>query len=90
MNRWLTICVIVFFLCLLSLVPLIQPEFSTMAAQQPLFVTVSAASYRTDAIAPESIVAGFGVNLSTETVVGRDSDANTPGIQLPTRLAGVS
>ncbi|NOT62331.1 MAG: hypothetical protein HOP19_19155 [Acidobacteria bacterium] len=69
--------------------------FSTLSwrhifAQQAAFVTVSAASYRADGIAPESIVAGFGVNLSTETASGRDSDPNTPGVQLPTTLAGVT
>ncbi len=53
-------------------------------------VTVSAASFRLDGIAPETIVAGFGEGLATQTVIGTDSDPNTPGIQLPTSLAGTS
>ena len=56
--------------------------------QATVFTTVSAGSYRFDSIAPESIVAGFGANLSTETAAGRDSDATMPGIQLPTTLVG--
>ena len=63
---------------------------SVAAQQATAFVTVSAASYRTDSIAPESIVAGFGVNLSTLTASGRDSDPTTPGIQLPTTLVGTT
>lgn len=45
--------------------------------------TVSAASYETTAIAPESIVAGFGVSLATQTV-----GATTQ--PLPTNLGGTT
>ena len=45
--------------------------------------TVSAATYGTGAVAPESIVAGFGTNFSTATAAA----ATTP---LPQTLAGVS
>jgi uncharacterized protein (TIGR03437 family) len=53
-------------------------------------VTVSAASFRLDGIAPETVVAAFGEGLATQTVIGTDSEPNTPGIQLPTSLAGTS
>ncbi|MFN0124735.1 MAG: hypothetical protein ACKV2V_29885, partial [Blastocatellia bacterium] len=54
------------------------------------FVTVSAASYRADQLAPEAIVAGFGVSLSTGPFEGTDTDPNTDGIQLPTTLGGTT
>ncbi len=63
---------------------------SVAAQQATLFVTASAASYRFDSIAPESIVAGFGVNLSTQSASGTDTDTTTPGIQLPTTLVGTT
>ncbi len=50
---------------------------------------VSAASYDLT-VAPDSIVAIFGVNLATQTAIGGDADPNTPGIQLPTQLAGTT
>ena len=50
---------------------------------------VSAASYETT-VAPDSIVAIFGANLATQTVVAGDADPNTPGIQLPTQLGGTT
>ncbi|NOT63271.1 MAG: hypothetical protein HOP19_23940, partial [Acidobacteria bacterium] len=49
---------------------------------------VSAASYDAN-VAPDSIAALFGSNLSTTTANGGDTDPNTPGVQLPTTLAGV-
>ncbi len=63
---------------------------SVAAQQATLFVTASAASYRFDSIASESIVAGFGVNLSTQSASGTDTDTTTPGIQLPTTLVGTT
>jgi uncharacterized protein (TIGR03437 family) len=51
--------------------------------------TVSAASFEAP-VAPESIVAGFGSGLATQTVVASDADPNTPGIQLPTQLGGTT
>ncbi|MFN7944385.1 MAG: IPT/TIG domain-containing protein [Blastocatellia bacterium] len=53
-------------------------------------VTVSAASYEATAIAPEAIVAAFGTQLATSTAVGGDTDPGTPGVQLPTTLAGTT
>jgi uncharacterized protein (TIGR03437 family) len=53
-------------------------------------VTVSAASYETTAIAPDSIVATFGTKLATGTFVGEDSDSGTAGVQLPTTLGGTT
>src|SRR5262245_34473965 len=52
--------------------------------------TVSAASFEGLAVAPDSIVASYGVQLATGTQTATDSDPSTPGIQLPTRLAGTT
>jgi uncharacterized protein (TIGR03437 family) len=54
------------------------------------FVTVSAASYRVEDMAPGSIVAGFGTLLATTTLSGADTDSQTPGIQLPKQLGGTT
>lgn len=51
-------------------------------------VSVSAASFNGPQLAQESIAAAFGVRLATSTAVGADADPGTPGIQLPTTLAG--
>ncbi|MGH9851164.1 MAG: hypothetical protein ACREBD_15105, partial [Blastocatellia bacterium] len=66
-------------------------RFGAAAAfdQAPL-LTVSAASFEDVAVAPEAIVAAFGSQLATQTVTAVDADADTPGIQLPTELSGVS
>ncbi|HWQ34115.1 MAG TPA: Ig-like domain-containing protein [Blastocatellia bacterium] len=53
-------------------------------------VTVSAASYETTAIAPDSIVAAFGTKLATGTFVADDADQATAGLQLPTTLGGTT
>ena len=55
----------------------IRPQSSTPVT------TVSAASYETTAIAPDSIVAAFGTNLATQT-----AGANT--VPLPTTLGGTT
>ena len=47
----------------------------------PLFASASAASYRSNEIARDSIVAGFGVNLATGVEVARTNP-------LPTNLLG--
>jgi hypothetical protein len=60
------------------------------ATMQTPVTVVSAASYDAAAIAPESIVAAFGAKLATDTAIATDADANTPGIQLPTVLAGTT
>jgi len=52
------------------------------------FASVSAASFKGDKLAPESIVAGFGINLANGTAAGTDTNPNMPGVQLPTTLAG--
>lgn len=60
------------------------------AAQSNSLALVSAASFRTDSIAPETIVAAFGSGLATQNATGNDTDPNTAGVQLPTTLAGTS
>jgi uncharacterized protein (TIGR03437 family) len=52
--------------------------------------TVSAASFENTPVAPDSIVAAFGTQLATQTTSASDADPNTPGIQLPTTLAGTT
>jgi uncharacterized protein (TIGR03437 family) len=52
--------------------------------------TVTAASYSNIPIARESIVSAFGVRLATRTQESSDTDPGTPGIQLPTTLAGTT
>ena len=64
---------------------------TVMAGVNPQpFVTVSAASYKVEDMAPGSIVAGFGTNLATTTLAGSDTDPQTPGIQLPKQLGGTT
>src|SRR5258705_12524495 len=70
--------------CLLA-----QPQ-SKSAAQTGTLVSVCAANYIANSIAFDSIVAAFGAQLATTTVVAGDADPQTPGIQLPTVLGGVS
>ena len=53
-------------------------------------VTVSAASFETTSVAPDAIVAAFGTQLSTQTTTANDTDAITPGVQLPVELGGTS
>src|SRR5262245_4836515 len=52
------------------------------------FASVSAASFRGDRLADESIIAGFGINLANGTAFGTDTNPNMPGVQLPITLAG--
>ena len=52
--------------------------------------TVSAASFESVAVAPDSIVAAFGAGLATQTIVASDADPSRPGIQLPTELGGTT
>ena len=52
-------------------------------AAAPVFYSVSAASLALGFVAPESVVSGFGANLSTAT-------ESASSIPLPTTLAGVS
>ncbi|MFN0121075.1 MAG: IPT/TIG domain-containing protein [Blastocatellia bacterium] len=59
-------------------------------AQTPRdFVSVDAARYA-PVVAPNSIAAGFTVAVTSGSASATDVDAETPGIQLPTRLAGLS
>jgi uncharacterized protein (TIGR03437 family) len=62
----------------------------SVAAQGNNLALVSAASFRPDSIAPETIVAAFGSGLATQNATGNDTDPNTAGVQLPTTLAGTS
>ncbi|MGE0131235.1 MAG: tandem-95 repeat protein [Blastocatellales bacterium] len=52
--------------------------------------SVPAASFESVPVAPESIVAAFGVQLANQTVIATDADPNTPGIQLPAQLGGTT
>ncbi len=52
--------------------------------------SVTGASYRGVPMARESIVSTFGGRLGTRTLGAFDADPNTPGIQLPTTLAGTT
>jgi uncharacterized protein (TIGR03437 family) len=52
--------------------------------------SVSAASFQGGQLTPEQIVAAFGTSMATMTAFGSDTDPNTPGIQLPTNLAGTT
>jgi uncharacterized protein (TIGR03437 family) len=52
--------------------------------------SVSAASLEVAPIAPGSIVTGFGAQLATREESATDADPNTPGVQLPTQLAGTT
>jgi uncharacterized protein (TIGR03437 family) len=52
--------------------------------------TVSAASFEATAVAPDSIVSSFGVNLATRTATATDANPNTSAIELPTELAGTT
>lgn len=68
--------------------------YTISAAALPPTLTatgVSAANYAlASPVTSEGIVALFGPKLATQTVVGNDTDANTPGIQLPKTLGGTS
>jgi uncharacterized protein (TIGR03437 family) len=82
-------------LVLLSVSGLVQHTgFVSFAARDisaSAVATVSAASFEATPVAPESIVASFGLNLATRTALAAgDADPNTPGIQLPTELAGTT
>ncbi len=57
--------------------------FGTAVSPAPAIASVSAASYAQGAVAPESLVSGFGANFSTLTAA-----ANT--LPLPETLAGVT
>lgn len=52
--------------------------------------TVSAAAFEQVPVAPDSIVTAFGSQLASSIVIANDADPNTPGIQLPTDLAGTT
>src|SRR5262245_8590121 len=60
------------------------------AAVDSQLTVVSAASYSDEALAPGSIAAVFGDNLSTSAMTGADVDPDTPGVQLPTTLGGTT
>ena len=62
---------------------------SLLVATNPVpVVVVSAANFEATSIAPNSQVSAFGTMLATTTAAGSDTDPITPGIQLPTELAG--
>jgi uncharacterized protein (TIGR03437 family) len=66
--------------------------YTATAVMRPNIETVNAASFdKTFTATNSGIVAGFGLDLATttETATG-DADPNTPGIQLPTTLAGTT
>lgn len=75
-----TLLLLLLLLCLLT---------GISFAQVKDFVSVDAARY-SQVIAPESIAAGFTVNVASSVYTAEDVDPNTPGIQLPTQLGGIS
>lgn len=76
-------------LFLVSSLPLMTIGIYAQVNSVPV-TTVSAASYERTPVAPESLVSSFGTRLATTTASATDTDPNTPGIQLPTMLAGTS
>ncbi|MFN7947622.1 MAG: IPT/TIG domain-containing protein [Blastocatellia bacterium] len=76
----LTICGLLLLLCAFT---------GSTLAQTKDFVSVDAARYSL-VVAPNTIAAGFTVGVTSQTYLADDADANTPGIQLPTSLGGVS
>jgi uncharacterized protein (TIGR03437 family) len=69
-------------------VTLVKARFLGDISSTPV-TTVSAASFEAP-VAPESIVAAFGSQLATQTIIASDADPNAPGIQLPTQLGGTT
>lgn len=61
-----------------------------LAAQSPSQLAVRSAASYNPIVAPESIVAAFGLNLTKGVATATDADANAPGIQLPTLFGGAS
>jgi len=61
----------------------------TGGADRPV-VSASAASFYGGALAPEEIVAAYGIGMATGTQLATDIDPNTPGEQLPTTLLGTT
>ncbi len=76
----LTICGLLLLLCAFT---------GSTLAQTKDFVSVDAARYSL-VVAPDTIAAGFTVGVTSQTYLADDVDPNTPGIQLPTSLGGVS
>lgn len=77
-------------LALFSLLALLCFSAGSAAAQTVKdFVSVDAARYST-VVAPDSIAAGFTFQVTGQTALADDADPNTPGIQLPTTLGGIS
>jgi uncharacterized protein (TIGR03437 family) len=65
--------------------------YTTSAVMRPDIVTVNGATFSTTApMSAGGIGSGFGVDLATSTATATDADPNTPGIQLPTTLAGTT
>src|SRR5262249_5036505 len=52
--------------------------------------SVSAASFQGGELTPEQLTAAFGTTLATMTQFGDATDPTTPGIQVPTNLAGTT
>ena len=68
----------------------IYAKSASIQPSLPPVVSVLAASFAPGA-ASEAIASAFGANLATQVVIpSGDADPNTPGIQLPTSLAGTT
>ncbi len=68
----------------------IYAKSASLPPALPLVVSVLAASFAPGA-ASEAIASAFGTQLATQVVIASgDTDPNTPGIQLPTSLAGTT
>jgi uncharacterized protein (TIGR03437 family) len=74
---------------LFSLLMLLCFTASGSFAQTKDFVSVDAARYSL-VVAPDSIAAGFTAGVTSQTFLADDADLNTPGVQLPTSLGGIS
>lgn len=65
--------------------------YTTSAVIRPEVVTVNGATFSSTApLSPAGISSGFGTDLATATATATDADPVTPGIQLPTTLAGTT
>jgi uncharacterized protein (TIGR03437 family) len=64
--------------------------YTTSAALTPDVVTQNAASGTTVDVTAGGIGSAYGMELATQTATGSDTDAVTPGIQLPIILGGTT
>ncbi len=93
MSKSVLRCRLLSAILLISIFVLALARWEPSAAREiasTAVTSVSAASFETVAVAPDSIVAAFGAQLATQTQNASDTDPNTPGIQLPVQLGGTT